>query len=345
MGFKVFFACVFLMAFCSCKKVDLPLSSKVSSLKKGLLVLNEGLFNLNNASLSWIDLQTNAVETDFFVRKTGRFLGDTGNDLGTYGSKIYIVVNVSSTIEVLDALTGNSIKQISMLLDGKSKQPRNMVFYEGKVFISCFDGYVDVLDTSSLLIEKRIKVGSNPDNLTIVNDEIWIANSGGLKFPMYDSTISIIHPKSFKVVKELVVGKNPGGISQIGSHVIVHTRGDYGECKPQLHRIEPISRVIEKSQLTDVSYLQGVGDTLLCFSSNRISVLSIKTLTLEKTSFISLNEVISFYGIQYLPMSKSYLVFDANGYTNLGYVYTYSETGQKIRKYNVGLNPSRAIEF
>jgi proline racemase len=36
-------------------------------------------------------------------------LGDVGNDIKIYGSKLYIVVNVSNKIEVLDAKTAKRI--------------------------------------------------------------------------------------------------------------------------------------------------------------------------------------------------------------------------------------------
>lgn len=85
-------------------------------------------------------------------------MGDTGNDLLRYGSKIYVVMNVSSTIEVLDATTGNHLHQLSMVTSTHAKQPRKIVGYGANVFVSCFDGYVDVIDTSGFKVIKRIKV-------------------------------------------------------------------------------------------------------------------------------------------------------------------------------------------
>jgi hypothetical protein len=117
--------CLFILFLSSCKKAVSSFSPDTNELKNGFLVLNEGLFNLNNASLSWVDLSTGEVTEDLFLQKTGRKLGDTGNDLQRYGAKVYVLVNVSSTIEVLNAHTGQSLKQIVMQENGKAKQPRN----------------------------------------------------------------------------------------------------------------------------------------------------------------------------------------------------------------------------
>ena len=49
-----------------------------------------------------------------------------------YGSKLYIVMNVSGTIEIVDPSTGTSLKQIEMKNDDDtSKEPRQIASYNG----------------------------------------------------------------------------------------------------------------------------------------------------------------------------------------------------------------------
>ena len=67
----------------------------------GIYVLSEGLFNLNNSTLMFHSLKNGQTDTDYFRSKNHRGLGDTANDMAIYGSKLYIVVNVSSQIEVI----------------------------------------------------------------------------------------------------------------------------------------------------------------------------------------------------------------------------------------------------
>ena len=95
----------------------------------GVFVLSEGLFNQNNSTLSWIDFGTGKPDSwdtgtgnsyDCFEKVNGRRLGDTANDMLLYGSKLYIAVSESSTIEILDASTCSSLKQISLSRDGKA---------------------------------------------------------------------------------------------------------------------------------------------------------------------------------------------------------------------------------
>ena len=327
------------------KKPIKPDGKSPLGFSNGFLVLNEGLFNLNNASLSWIDLTSNQVSEDVFLAKTGRKLGDTGNDLQRYGNKLYVLVNVSSTLEVLDAKTGSSIKQISMQLNGKPKQPRNIVFQDGKAYISCFDGYVDVLDTSTLQIQKRIKVGDNPEHMLVVKDRLYVSNSGGL-IPSLDSTLSVIDCKSLVELDKIVVGKNPGKIVALNDSILyVHVRGNYSTIPSVLKKVNV---GISKNQETipiKISGMEKMENQLLIYTSESVSLYDMKTNATINSDFIPLNDITTLYRIQYIEALKQLFLFDANTYTNSGYIHRFSNTGQYIQKYHVGLNPNSLIYY
>ena len=337
--------CLLLFVLVACKKKTNPINTDISQLSHGLLVLNEGLFNLNNASLSWVDLNTSSVSDDFFLQKTGRKLGDTGNDLQRYGGKIYVLVNVSSTIEVLNTSTGQSVKQILMQENGKAKQPRNLAFYGGKLFVSCFDGYVDVIDTTTLNIEKRIKVGSNPENMVVNNHRLYVANSGGL-IPSLDSTISEIDCQKLVEVKKIVVGKNPGKmVVQDDSTLFVHVRGNYSSIPSELKKINVGFIEHQESIPVKISGMEKMENQLLVYTAETVSLYDMKMNTIISNSFIPLKDIKTLYRIQYVDAVKQLFVFDANAYTNTGYIHRFSKDGQFIQKYHVGLNPNSLIYY
>jgi DNA-binding beta-propeller fold protein YncE len=327
------------------KKPIKPNGNNLSEFSNGFLVLNEGLFNLNNASLSWIDLTSNQVSEDVFLSKTGRKLGDTGNDLQCYGNKLYVIVNVSSTLEVLDAKTGNSIKQISMQLNGKAKQPRNIVFQDGKAYISCFDGYIDVLDTSTLQIQKRIKVGDNPENMLVIKDRLYVSNSGGLNTNL-DSTLSVIDCNSNLEISKILVGKNPGKIvAQNDTTIYVHIRGNYTTHPSFLKKIYLGSFVSQSTLANNITGIEKMDEYLLLFSTNAIALFDMQTNSILNASFISPTDIKTIYRIQYVEALKQIFVYDANYYTNSGFLHRFTNTGQFIQKYHVGLNPNSLIYY
>ena len=229
---------------CKKKEPECPPVANVQ-LNSGILVLCEGLFQQNNSTISWIDLSTDGIDNAFFTTTTNRQLGDTGNDMQRYGGKIYVVVNVSSSIEVLSAKDFSSIKRIEMIDGTTAKQPRSIAFHDGKAYVTCFDGYVDVIDTSALVVSQRIPVGSNPEGLAVSGNHLYVANSGGLNFPNVDSTLSVIDLTSNTEVTKITVGKNPGAvITDNSGEVYVIARGDYASIPSRLKRVDPISNTL-----------------------------------------------------------------------------------------------------
>lgn len=338
-----------LLILISCKKEkDKPIPS-TSSLSNGIMVLNEGLFQYNNASLSWINLSDFSCDNTFFEQKADRYLGDTGNDLKRYGNKIYVVVNVSGTVEVLDALTGKSLKQISFKDGNSNKQPRSIAFYGSKAFVSCFDGYVDVLDTVSLQIEKRIKVGSNPDQIIASNSKIIVSNSGGLNAPELDSTISIINPLSLIEEDKLVVGKNPGDLEVIENELFVIARGNYSSIAPSLKKVDLTTSNVSLVPVSNPSILEKMnGKLLITYQSSNtqyLGLFDVSTNNWITSSFVSIANVTTLYNIHFEPINQHIYLFDAQGYTTSGKIIEHDQNGVLVRSFNVGLIPNSLIYF
>lgn len=346
---KVFLGVLILCFFMlSCKKKNVETNEQVSSISEGYLVLNEGLFNQNNASLTWYDVKTRNVTLDVFQTNNQRGLGDTGNDMIRYGNKIYVVVNVSSIIEVLDAKTLKSMKQIPMIAGNKSKQPRNILGYGSNVFVSCFDGYVDVIDTVSFQIIKRIKVGDNPENLCLLNQQLLVANSGGLNPPQMDSTISIVDVNTLSEVKKITVGMNPGNIIKgLNGNVYVITRGNYNKVDPSWKLVNIINGVVEKTFNENILAMEIFQDSLLLINTNNqsLSLFSMKKNNIKLNDFISLSGFVNPYNVQFLPSKNEICITDANGYVNQGFVSFFDSNGKLKEKFKVGLNPSKIITY
>lgn len=83
--------------------------------KNCLYILNEGKFKGNNSSITYYNTTTSTTTNDYFNISNNRALGDTGEDMIRYGSKIYVSVYNSNLIEIIDINTGKSIKTIPMV--------------------------------------------------------------------------------------------------------------------------------------------------------------------------------------------------------------------------------------
>jgi len=315
-----------------------------------LLVLNEGLFQQNNASLSLVNLTTVEVFADVFSQINNRFLGDTGNDLVQYGGKIYVVVNNSNTIEVLDAKSLVVQKQISMQTSTGGKQPRNISCGNGKLFVTCFDGFLDVIDTTSLVVEKRIPVGLNPEDVLVTNGKIVVTNSGGLNFPQADSTVSVIDLNSLTELGRITVGKNPGMlIADNTGFVYAVARGNYGSIPSRMVRIDLTNFTASVPYSFPVSAVYAFKDQFIVHAfdyNNNLSSISLfdpQAQQIVSSNFIDVNQFSTLYGICYSPKTERIYCADAMNYTNTGYIKQFTVLGQFEKSFHVGLNPNKML--
>jgi YVTN family beta-propeller protein len=334
--------------FASCKKDDrssvepeLPAAER-----KGLYVLCEGLFNANNTSLTYYNYDDKQLTIDRFTTVNSRGLGDTGNDIKVYGSKMYIVVNVSSTLEIVNPQTGASVKKIDLKDNGVGRQPRYIVFNKNKAYISNFDGTVAVLDTASMAIEQYIKVGRNPEQMAIANNKLYVANSGGLDYPDYDNTVSVIDLNTLKETRKITVVENPRGVAadQYGDVYVLST-GNYGDIKSSMATIDSKTDAVK----TQVNFSGGSmvinGDyAYIPASGGKLKVFNVKTETIEKENFIvDGTKITTTYGVAVDELTGEVFVMDARNYSTGGEVFCFDKEGKKKYSINVGINPNNVV--
>ena len=338
----------------SCKKEEGVIPPPDADLKKrNMLILNEGLLNMNNASISLYNIEEEKIVTnDFFTLQNKRGLGDTGTDMVRYGSKIYIVVNISSQVEVIDA-SGKSIKQIPLFSEAsRPRQPRYITFSANKAYVCCFDGTVARIDTASLEVEAITHVGRNPDGICVSGNKLYVSNSGGLDFPDYDKTVSVVDIATFKEIKKIEVRINPYTIA--ADHygdVYVVSRGNYSNIKYCLQRIDTqtdqLAQTFDNLETLNFSICK---DKAYCYNydfihkTSSFKILNVKTEQLETEQFITDGTTLTTpYGINVDPDNEDVYITDAHNFTVSGDVYCFDKQGKKKFSVEAGLNPVKIV--
>jgi YVTN family beta-propeller protein len=337
---------VMMAGMASCKKDDVK--TETPEVTTGVYVLNEGLLNDNNTTLTYYDFGTSTPVTDYFANVNGKGLGDTGNDLLIYGGKMYIVMNVTSHVRVAEALTAKSIREIDFTNgNGPDRQPRNVVAYKNKVLVSSWDNSVSVIDTTTLEVEKVIAVGANPEQMVISGDKLYVANGGGLT-PGMDSTISVVSLTSFTELQKIKVGLNPYCMAaDSANNIYVGCNGNYGAVGPKLVKVSTITNTVVKSVDTAVGkiryfdgYLYATGGWL---GSPYVRKLNTTDFSQTSPNFITDGIKIEYaYGIDIDVKTGDVWVTDAKNFRNTGEVFCFSKNGTKKRSFSVtpGVNPN-----
>ena len=322
----------------------------------GMYVLNEGNMGSNKASIDFLDLDENKPTVHYLRNiysernpNVVKELGDVGNDIKIYGSKLWIVVNVSNKVEVATADSCKRITQINI------PNCRYLAFKDGFAYVSSYVGPVKFdkdaplgmvykVDTVDFKKKDSVVVGYQPEELCIVDNKLYVANSGGYRAPNYDHTLSEIDLATFKEIRKIKVGLNPHHcqVDHYGQ-IWVTSRGNYNDVPSRIYRLykgrSQLYEVIDSID-TPVSGLSIVGDSLYYYGSawnnatatNNISygLINVRTHKIIDTNLFSapqLKAITMPYGIIVNPVERDFYLMDAKNYVSSGSLLHFKPDG------------------
>lgn len=322
----------------------------------GMYVLNEGNMGSNKASIDFLDLDENKPTVHYLRNiysernpNVVKELGDVGNDIKIYGSKLWIVVNVSNKVEVATADSCKRITQINI------PNCRYLAFKDGFAYVSSYVGPVKFdkdaplgmvykVDTMDFKKKDSVVVGYQPEELCIVDNKLYVANSGGYRAPNYDHTLSEIDLTTFKEIRKIKVGLNPHHcqVDHYGQ-IWVTSRGNYNDVPSRIYRLykgrNQLYEVIDSID-TPVSGLSIVGDSLYYYgtawnnatATNNISygLINVRTHKIIDTNLFSapqLKAITMPYGIIVNPVERDFYLMDAKNYVSSGSLLHFKPDG------------------
>ena len=317
----------------------------------GFYLLNEANMNSNDCSLDYYDYAHGRYMRNIYATRNPRAvkdLGDVGNDIGIYGSRLYAVINCSNKVEVMD-LRARRIGQVDV------PNCRYIKFHGGYAYLTsyagpvaaAFDGsykqygYVAKIDTATLQVVDTCVVGFQPDQLDIVGDKIYVANSGGYMVPNYENTLSVIDLHTFEEVERIPLAINLHLCQADHRGILwVSSRGDYGDNPSRLfaydtrkHRLVQALDVAVSNMWMDGDSLYIIGNQWSNITQSTVKSFAIvNTRTMQQVSdrFITDGtdaEIAMPYGIAVNPITKDIYVTDAKNYVTPGRLYCFGSDG------------------
>jgi hypothetical protein len=288
-----------------------------------------------------------------------------GNDVKIYGSRLWLVINCSNKVEVCQA--DNAVKI------GKIDVPncRNVAFHDGYAYVSSYVGPVNVtqdaplgqvykIDTLSLQVVGRVTVGYQPDELAVVGDKLYVANSGGYRVPDYDRTVSVIDLNTFTEERKIDVAPNLFRCrADRYGQVWVSSRGDYFDNPSRLCWLQPdADGLMQKGGQIDVavSDMCIVGDSLyyigVQFNYNTMQndmsfgIVNVRTHQVVSTTLTTAPEAQAIklpYGIIVNPYGRDFYLMDAKDYVSSGQLLHFLADGTFDYSVWTGDIPAHAV--
>ena len=340
----------------------------------GMYLLNEGNMGSNKSTLDYLDLSGNDSTVHYYRNiysernpSTVMSLGDVGNDCKIYGSRLWLVINCSNKVEVARAEDAVKIGKVDI------PNCRYVSFKDEYAYVSSYVGSVYSgsssplgsvykVDTLSLQKVDSCTVGYQPEEIAIIGDKLYVANSGGYQGMTgqgYESTVSVIDLTTMQESDKIEVAPNLHHLkADKYNQLWVTARGNYMDEDGSIWWLEDDGngRMKVGGHLDQpVSDLCIVGDSLYFYGSqwseitmsNTVTygIIDIRTHQIISTSLSNAPEVSKIrmpYGIIVNPIHKDFYLMDAKNYVSSGELLHFLPDGTFDWKVKTGDIPAHA---
>lgn len=291
----------------------------------GVFIINEGNFLGGNGSLSFYSYDSLKIYNNLFINANGRPLGDVPNAMAISGERIYIVVNNSGKVEVVDKNTMESVKTITGL-----KAPRNIAIISStKAYVtSIYSDSLAILDLSDNSVSGYINLRRSSEAISVIRNKAFVANWVGGNEVMVIDTDTDMLTDSVEVAPEpesMVIDRN-------NTLWVLCNGGWKREYFAELIAVNTSTNEIEKrlpfpSIQQSPSCLQIDGDgSALFFLESGVYRIRTDASSIPAVALIPQTEQY-FYKLGINPVNGDILVTDAVDYQQKGHLLIYKSDG------------------
>ena len=197
--------------FSACDNDDDDDTGSIGQNTSSFYLLHEGIWGNNDSEISYNSVtgNTSVMHHNLYSTANGRRLGDTANDLVTDNGNVFVSVTGSRYIT---RLSGNGHEVARWTADDATGDPRYLILHGGDLYVSLYGGMVAKLDTATMQVKATCQVGSYPEEMAVVNNQLVVCNSGYGE----GNTLSVIDLDTFSLKSTLETEKNPTRIISDG---------------------------------------------------------------------------------------------------------------------------------
>jgi len=309
---------------------------------RATFILCEGNFGSNNSSLWQISTELTTAAGNVFQSLTGTPLGDTGQSLTVDDNRLYIVMNGSNAVEVIERT--DSILHYAGRIDLAGAGPREMVVQDSTGYVTCwYINAVLAVNLSTLAVTDTIFVPGMPEDILAYEGVLYVALPLQTGWSNHDEVVRI-DPVTSTITATYVVGNGPQQLAVFNNEIYV-SRQWYDATYTSYRGVAQIDpgngQVVTKDwgAGSGVDIISADGMLYLATGSG---VQPLKAdLTLDDESMIGAG-----VANQYAAGSDSNRIFIASSdFVNPGLIQVYNTQNDSLGQFIVGINPGAFAFF
>jgi DNA-binding beta-propeller fold protein YncE len=340
--------------FIACKKNNSDKNTFVLQ-KPGVFISNEGNFTYGNASLSYIDFTADTIYNYIFKKSTTYPLGDVAQSMSLINGKLYIVINNSGKIYIINPNNANYIGKINKLTS-----PRYIIPIDStKAYVSdLYSKSVSIINLKNNKITGNININAPSEQMLAYSNYIFVV--------CWNKSHKLvkINKQTNQVADSINITYQPNSLV-IDKYNRLWVLSDGGldpdtnkDQKPALTCINPDNmQIIKKFEFASKSAspthlcINYKKDTLFFLNSSWSNTsnivnagvfrMSVDAKNLPAQAFIPEKKEL-FYSLAVNNNSQIF-VSDAIDYVQPGIILKYSSNGNLIKKYQAAIIPGNFL--
>lgn len=330
---------IYILAFCSCRKdkPDDTIDKHISlSNSGGVFITNEGNFQFGNAKVGYYDIATATATEDLYQPANNVSLGDVCQSMCLFNGKVYIVVNNSGKVIVVNPLTFVAKATIKGFTSPRYFLPVS----NSKAYVTdLYSNSIAIVDLTTNTITGNIHCAGWTEELALAYGKAFVTNQYRDKIYVINTLNDILEDSI-----QVSYGSNSIREDKNGKLWVMCGGSKTNNVYAGLYRINPITKQVEQSfqfpNLTDNPCRLDINSTndTLYFLNKGVYQMSISSGNLPANALIT-QGTRNFYGIGIEPNSGIVYVADAIDYVQRGKIYRYKPDGTLINSFLSGIIP------
>lgn len=323
----------------SCKKDDEGDPIENADFTGGVLTGNEGQFQVGNSEIDFYQPNSRKTQNKIFNGVNKRPLGDIFQSFSLVGDNLYLIVNNSKKIEVVNRKTFSSVGAIDNL-----NSPRFMISVGGnKAYVSnLFGTTVDIINTSTNSKTGSITIGGGSDRMVLYNGKAVVGNTS-------DSMIYFIDPTTDQKVDSMKVGRAPSEFLVDNNNKIwVLCKGFYNSTTQVMEGISlHLCEMVNKTSVMSYTFPDGSSPAFMSYNKNRNKIFflngslyhfDVSSSPIAPQKFNNDNSY--YYGFGIDPQNDDIYLANPKDFTQNGFVKRLDIGGNQLDSFPVSVAPS-----
>ena len=178
-----------------------------------------------------------------------------------------------------------------------------------------------------------------------LDNRLFVSNSGGLNYPVYDSTVTVIDMSNNEVIETFETRINSSQmVVDAEGEIYLVSRGNYDDVDPAILRIDADSYTVIETIDINASSLNILGDWMYFYDGESEEIKRYNTLSeTVGGTVLDVSDFQTFYGFQLDVENELLYAFDAKGYVNSSIIRVYSLMGEFQYEFTAALNAKKMI--